>query len=72
MATRNINKSKIIYTLVAWTISGMIFFPILWTMITSFKTESEAISASPSLFMFEWTLENYSQVLARSPYFDHF
>ena len=72
MATRNINKSKIIYTLVAWTISGMIFFPILWTMITSFKTESEAISASPSLFMFDWTLENYSQVLARSPYFDHF
>ena len=72
MALRNINKSKIIYTLVAWTISGMIFFPILWTMITSFKTEAEAISASPSLFMFEWTLENYSEVLARSPYFDHF
>ena len=66
------NKSKVIYTILAWTISGMIFFPILWTMITSFKTESEAISATPSLFMFEWTLENYKDVLARSPYFDHF
>jgi sorbitol/mannitol transport system permease protein len=66
------NKSKVIYTILAWTISGMIFFPILWTMITSFKTESEAISATPSLFMFEWTLENYKDVLARSPNFDHF
>lgn len=66
------NKSKVIYTILAWAISGMIFFPILWTMITSFKTESEAISATPSLFMFEWTLENYKDVLARSPYFDHF
>ena len=72
MATNSSNKTKVIYTLVAWTISGMIFFPILWTIITSFKTEAEAISASPSLFMFEWTLENYTQVLARSPYFDHF
>lgn len=66
------NRTKIIYTILAWTISGMIFFPILWTLITSFKTEAEAISDSPSLFMFEWTLVNYSDVLARSPYFEHF
>ena len=65
-------KSKLIYTLAAWTISGMIFFPILWTLITSFKTEAEAISATPALFAFDWTLENYQDVLARSPYFDHF
>ncbi|MER2492659.1 carbohydrate ABC transporter permease [Catenovulum sediminis] len=66
------NQTKAIYTILAWTISGLIFFPILWTAITSFKTEAEAISSSPSLFMFEWTLENYSDVLARSPYFEHF
>ncbi len=71
MAIKDTNKSKLIYTLAAWTVSGMIFFPILWTIITSFKTESEAISASPSLFMFDWTLENYAEVLSRSPYFDH-
>lgn len=72
MAIKDTNKSKLIYTLAAWTVSGMIFFPILWTIITSFKTELEAISASPSLFMFDWTLENYVEVLSRSPYFDHF
>ncbi|XQF93768.1 carbohydrate ABC transporter permease [Pseudoalteromonas espejiana] len=72
MAITSTKKSKIIYTLAAWTISGMIFFPILWTLITSFKTEAEAISATPALLAFDWTLENYQDVLARSPYFDHF
>jgi len=72
MASAANKKSKLIYTLAAWTISGMIFFPILWTLITSFKTEAEAISATPALFAFDWTLENYQDVLARSPYFDHF
>ena len=56
MAMNNSNKSKIIYTALAWGIRGMIFFPILWTLLTSFKTEAEAISANPSLFMFDWTL----------------
>ena len=72
MATNSSSKSEVIYTLLAWTISAAIFFPILWTLLTSFKTEAEAISANPSLFMFDWTLENYRDVLERSPYFDHF
>lgn len=72
MGMNNKNRSKIIYTLLAWSISSLIFFPILWTLLTSFKTEVEAISGSPSLFMFNWTLENYHDVLARSPYFNHF
>lgn len=72
MAMNNKNKSKLIYTLLAWSISGMIFFPILWTLLTSFKTEAEAISSSPSLFIFDWTLQNYQDVLQRSPYFNHF
>ena len=65
-------RSKVIYSMLAWGISGLIFFPILWTVLTSFKTEAEAISSSPSLFFFDWTLENYSEVLSRSPYFTHF
>jgi len=72
MSIKNNTRSTLIYTIVAWTVSSMIFFPILWTLITSFKTESEAISATPTLFAFEWTLINYSDVLSRSPYFTHF
>lgn len=65
-------KSKALYSILAWTISLLIFFPIFWTILTSFKTEAEAIASSPSLFMFDWTLENYQDVLARSEYFLHF
>jgi sorbitol/mannitol transport system permease protein len=65
-------RSKTIYSVLAWLIAGLIFFPIFWTVLTSFKTESEAISSSPSLFFFEWTLVNYEDVLSRSPYFLHF
>jgi len=65
-------RSKIIYTAFAWMIGGVIFFPILWTVLTSFKTEIEAISSKPSLLFFEWTLENYSVVQDRSNYFRHF
>ncbi|PLT23199.1 carbohydrate ABC transporter permease [Pseudoalteromonas sp. MelDa3] len=72
MTIKDSRRSTLIYTIAAWTISGMIFFPILWTLITSFKTEAEAISASPSLYAFDWTLENYRDVLSRSPYFTHF
>ncbi len=70
---RNISTSKkTVLTLVAWTIGLMIFFPILWTILTSFKTELEAVASPPSFINFDWTLENYVEVQARSNYFRHF
>ncbi len=63
---------KVTMTLLAWTIGLLIFFPILWTLLTSFKTEAEAIASPPSLIGFQWTLENYHAVLERSNYFLHF
>ncbi len=56
----------------AWSIGILIFFPILWTVLTSFKTEAEAIASPPSLFWFNWTTENYTEVMSRSNYFLHF
>ncbi len=50
----------------------MIFFPILWTVITSFKSEGEAIASPPAFLFFHWTIENYAEVQARSDYFLHF
>ena len=44
----------------------LIFFPILWTILTSFKTEAQAISDPPVFLFFDWTLENYSVVQERS------
>jgi sorbitol/mannitol transport system permease protein len=63
---------KMAITIVAWAIGLMIFFPILWTILTSFKTEAEAVASPPSFVAFKWTLENYFEVQARSNYFLHF
>lgn len=59
---------KLINTLVAWTIGFLIFFPILWTILTSFKTEAQAINDPPLFLFFDWTLENYGVVQDRSDY----
>jgi sorbitol/mannitol transport system permease protein len=55
-------------TLLAWVVAFLIFFPILWTFLTSFKTEADAFAVPPKFLFFHWTLENYSQVFARSNY----
>lgn len=72
MARTPSNASKVAYTISAWALAAAIFFPILWTILTSFKTEAEAISSPPAFLFFDWTTENYSAVLERSPYFRHF
>lgn len=59
---------KIINTVAAWAVGLLIFFPILWTILTSFKTEAQAIADPPIFIAFDWTLENYSAVLERSNY----
>ncbi|HVK91919.1 MAG TPA: carbohydrate ABC transporter permease [Mycoplana sp.] len=72
MARNVTTRRKIVATVAAWTIGILIFFPILWTFLTSFKTEAEAIASPPSLFFFDWTFENYFEVQQRSDYFKHF
>jgi len=54
----------------AWLVALVIFFPIFWMILTSFKTEIEAFATPPSLF-FTPTLENYITINERSDYF-HF
>ena len=61
-------KQKAINTAFALAIALLIFFPILWTVLTSFKTEGQAINDPPIFFFFDWTLENYKAVLERSDY----
>jgi len=62
------NKTKTINTIVAWSIGLLIFFPVFWTLLTSFKTEGQAINDPPLFLFFDWTLENYSIVQERSDY----
>ena len=68
MARAVTQQRKIINTAAAWGIGLLIFFPILWTILTSFKTEATAIADPPVFLAFDWTLENYSAVMERSNY----
>ncbi|MEM5476452.1 carbohydrate ABC transporter permease [Pacificibacter sp. AS14] len=68
MARSVSTQRKIITTAAAWLIGILIFFPIFWTILTSFKTEAQAISNPPVFFNFDWTLENYAVVQERSDY----
>ena len=72
MARQQKTTGTLVWTIIGWTIGITIFFPIFWTILTSFKTEAEAVTIPPSLFNFDWTLENYTTVQERSNYGRHF
>ena len=70
MARSVTTQHKTIATVAAWIVALLIFFPILYTIITSFKSEQEAIqgfSMIPS-----GTFESYTEVQAQSGYFKFF
>jgi sorbitol/mannitol transport system permease protein len=62
-------KRRVVASTVAWILGFLIFFPILWTILTSFKTELEAFAIPPKFLFFDWTVENYELVQERSDYF---
>ena len=51
----------------AWLVALLLFFPILFMVVTSFKTELQAI-AVPSIWIFTPTLDNFTHVQERSDY----
>lgn len=71
MARRVTMQRRVAFTALAWGVALLLFFPILWTILTSFKPEAQAI-ASPPVIIPDWTLENYFTVQERSDYFRHF
>jgi len=70
MARAVSKRRTIVFTIAAWIVALVIFFPILYTIITSFKSETEAIQGFnliPS-----GTVESYAAVQAQSNYFKFF
>ena len=70
MARAVSTRRTVAFTIAAWIIALVIFFPILYTIITSFKSETEAIKGFniiPS-----GTIESYQAVQAQSNYFKFF
>ena len=68
MARAHSVQRKTVTTAASWLVAFVIFFPILWMAITSFKTELEAVNIPPSFLAFDWTIENYEIVQERSNY----
>jgi polyol transport system permease protein len=71
MARRVSTGRTLVMTLLAWGVGFVIFFPILWMALASFKTELEAFATPPSFLFFDWTTENYAAVQGRSDYVHH-
>jgi sorbitol/mannitol transport system permease protein len=71
MARAATTRHVAVSTLGAWLAGFLIFFPILWMVLASFKTESEAFANPPSFLFFHWTTENYATVQGRSDYVHH-
>ena len=70
MARAVSNQHKTVVTVAAWIVAFLIFFPILYTIITSFKSETEAIAGFnliPS-----GTMESYEEVQSQYNYFKPF
>jgi sorbitol/mannitol transport system permease protein len=68
MARAVTTQQKIIFTAAAWAVGLLIFFPVLWTILTSFKTEASAVASPPEFLRADWTLANYAEVWQRSDY----
>ncbi len=63
---------KAFNTAAAWGVALLIAFPIIWTVLTSFKPEAQAVARPPIWFDFNWTLKNYVDVQNQRNYFAYF
>ncbi len=70
---RKVSQTRItVVTILAWGVGFLIFFPILWTILMSFKSEGDAIKAPFEMLTSAWTFESYGEVQHRSDYGRHF
>lgn len=60
----------VVRTAAAWVITLLVVFPLIWLVLTAFKTEQQAIAIPPQLF-FTPTLESFAEVNTRSDYLIH-
>ena len=72
MARTTTTARRTANTLLAWLVGLVIFFPILWIIVLSFKTEGDAIRTPLEVLTSTWTLESFAVVQERSDYFKHF
>ena len=61
VARKKKDRNSITWGIVGWVVGIIFFFPVLWMVLTSFKTEAQAYTNVPHLF-FSPTLSQYRTV----------
>lgn len=69
MARKQSTRKTVAVTALAWFIGLLMFFPIFWTAVAAFKSESDAYSLPQNMLTTPWTFENFGIVQERSDYF---
>ena len=64
---KTLTVGAVVHTIAAWGITLVVIFPLIFLVMTAFKTELEAIS-DDALFVFHPTLDNFREVQERSDY----
>jgi sorbitol/mannitol transport system permease protein len=59
--------ARTVIFVLGWGIALLMFFPIFWMVLTSFKTETDAVATPPVLF-FHPSITGYLEVQARANY----
>ncbi len=59
--------SRVSVAVLGWAVALALFFPIFWMVLTSLKTEGDAIATPPHL-VFTPSLASYAEVLGRADY----
>lgn len=72
MARKVSTTQKAVVTALSWSIGFLIFFPILWIFLMSFKSEGDAILSPFAMLAAPWSFESYVEVQERSNYGRHF
>lgn len=63
---------RLVLNLLAWTIVGIVSFPLLWTIVTSLKPQTELFRIPPSLLPGNVTFEHYAKLLFETKFLTYF
>ena len=60
-------RTRVLVYVISTVFAVFVLFPLVWALITSFKTDSEIQSAPPDWFPATWIIDNYVRVVTASP-----
>ncbi len=59
---------RVLFNLFAWSVIGLIAFPLIWMLVTSIKPQSELFLIPPTLLPSEITFEHYWRLIDETPF----